>query len=235
MIKEEKHPQSLTNPLTKSQIREKELQRSELLKDAILKQNMKRLQEAGITTDDQASSTDSINAIVQTDLENIETDAEDRSNRTYHHTKRAENRKTSYQQNDNVKSEVPIEVEEPFSKKNLIVVPMAQNLENYLEEDLALQKLRETSVDHQAIPVAAMQSLRLVDEQGILHSIVKRSSNKDLEKRKLHQNLENFSVRLGATEPEIFNDAIENGSAARDPTSSIKSELVNLICVILKL
>lgn len=204
----------LTNALTESQTIAKEKQRNEILLKkgkkiiaeraklckakvethhrqavAVLAQQQQRQQQANATDDNTSlSSLDSVHAIVQTDVENIETDVES-----------APTSKAIPENSNLIVQRFPdnfCEANEPKSKvttgepttdnSNLVIGTMDDNLKND-EIDVRMKQLNLASKD-------ALASRSNADQ--IVTS--KRGKNKDLEKRKLSQNLDNFSIRLGA-------------------------------------
>lgn len=230
----------LTNILTASQNLEKEKQRDEIIlkkekMNIADRNNLSELskpnrptvvcdgkQQQAITTDDNESisSQDSVHAIVQTDIENIETDVEtipNNSSTIYtakEITKQTNHMPNSYcssfQENlnlivnrfaDNFILEKQNESSgsrpnKLITNKNLAVGTITKKLKN---DALDLNK----PYDHKQMNCTVVQPTE--QNNGIKQDLVENmspaspqeSTNKDLEKRKLSQNLDNFLIRLG--------------------------------------
>lgn len=145
-----------------------------------------------ITTDNESiSSQDSVNAIVQTDIENIETDVEGTT------TKMAENPNLVLQRfAENFA--VPTKEQETPSmcelNGNLVIGTMNDNLRNDgLEEHMKRLNLKTNAATYAAVQPAKSTNVKESDTAATL------DTGRDLEKRKLCQNLDNFSIRLNAT------------------------------------
>ncbi|XP_055710475.1 serine/threonine-protein kinase fused [Phlebotomus papatasi] len=175
LILSEDIPESpFTNPLTASQSREKERQ-AEMLMDgkkrlfkipplttpglALLPPTLKNLPHA----DDAVSSRDSTHAILQSDLEPLETDTEE-SSRINHET------------SAEIDEKDPIYVS---GNANMVIGRMNDNFGDNAE---------------QSSPAKSLKTSKDVNMK-MNH---KRSKNNELERKKLSQNLDNFSLRLEA-------------------------------------
>lgn len=207
----------LTNALTESQTLAKEKQRDEILLKkgkkiiaeraklckaqvgthhqqaaAILAQQQQ--QQQGNATDENTSlsSLDSVHAIVQTDVENIETDVETASVPKSGANTIPENSNLIIQRFpgdfDSTDEPKPKVTETKTDNSNLVIGTMADNLKND-EIDVRMKQLNLGPKDATASRSNVSHNVHQTGAQ-------KQGKNKDLEKRKLRQNLDNFSIRL---------------------------------------
>lgn len=228
---------SLTNALTESQTLAKEKQRDEILLQkekktiaervklcktkvethhrqaaAILAQQQQHHQQQAAATDENTSmsSMDSVHATFQTDTENIETDAENAA-APKSGTRAIPESSNLIVQRFGDGSEPKPKVSEPTTdNSNLVIGTMAENLKND-EIDERMKQLNLTKKDTPATISNVSHHLQPTITQ-------KDGKNKDLEKRKLSQNLDNFSIRLGT------GNAMTTSGEAPDDTSKHQKE-----------
>lgn len=151
-----------THPLTNSQNLEKERQTKQIMSFAGASnfQISKNVNRKQYPDEPASSSRDSINAILQSDLENFETDND----------------------NDDRKMPVPINKLPVQHIDNVCYVTGNYNLiVNRLSDNL------------QYFSTAASEAVK----KSVNQSKDRKHKSRDLEKRKLSQNLDNFSLRLG--------------------------------------
>lgn len=172
ILEEELIDSPFTHPLTNSQNLEKERQKKQIMcfSEAAGTSHFRRKNKDRRQYQDEpaSSSRDSINAILQSDLENFETD------------------------NDNDDQKVP----EPLNK---IVTPQIESTED----------ICYVTGNYNLIVNHLNDNLRCFSNTGTTCDLGKKSignpsqskerkhKHRDLEKRKLSQNLDNFSLRLG--------------------------------------
>lgn len=174
-----------THPLTTSQNVEKEKQ-----KNSLLKHNHPRIK----TYPDQASnylpnlddrcgmsSHDSINVILQSDVENLETDIDDAQS-IYMDKSMVYSVAKPF--NDCHTPNIPNDFCFVTGNSNLIINHFNDNFAVFNQQPI--NELMHQSYD--SVNCAQRNSKELIKM---------RNKNRDLEKRKLSQNLDNFSVRLG--------------------------------------
>lgn len=209
----------LTSDPTKSQTIAKEKQRNEILLSKGKKMIAERAKlcktkvethhrhaadilaqqqlQANATDDNTSlSSSDSVHAIVQTDVENIETDVEN----VPINSASKSGVKTFSENSNLIIQRFPVNfanANEPNPKKvkpgmdnsNLVIGTMADNLKN----DEIGHRMKQMNLGLKDI-LASRPNV----SHNLQHTISqKQGKNKDLEKRKLTQNLDNFSIRLG--------------------------------------
>lgn len=138
------------------------------------------------------SSQDSINAILQSDLENVETDNDDMSvikSMTLFTPKNQDGSDVFKSQTQSNFTAIQSPVHEVYGANvNTCFVSGNQNLiVNHLSDNFQCQSVTVGSVDDASL--AYSKTGRKVNKLG--------NKNRELEKRKLSQNLDNFSVRLG--------------------------------------
>lgn len=195
ILKEDLTDSPFTHPLTNSQNLEKERQRKRIMcfSEAAGASNfhMRHVDRKHYPDEPASSSRDSINAILQSDLENFETD------------------------NDNDEQKVPepqhkaasqnIETTEDIcyvtGNFNLIVNHLSDNLRCFAN----------------SAPLATTSDLV---KKSVGQSKERKHKNRDLEKRKLSQNLDNFSLRLGKGS---VND-IEGAAVTSESTATNKDQ-----------
>lgn len=132
------------------------------------------------------SSRDSINAILQSDVENIETDVEEitKVNVPFSDTP------TNFEISPRHNIFIP-----PSNEKTSCYVSGNSNLiVNHLNDNFCSNG--NEIIDPKLKSKQFQSNLKKSTSSGI-NSTEKNSRNKDLEKRKLSQNLDNFSLRLG--------------------------------------
>lgn len=232
----------LTNALTESQTLAKEKQRDEILLKkgkkiiaeraklckaklgthhqqaaAILAQQQ---QPQGNATDDNTSlsSLDSVHAIVQTDVENIETDVETAMAPISSAKAIPENSNLIIQRFpddfDAADEPKPNMTETKTDNSNLVIGTMADNLKND-EIDVRMKQLNLGSKDATASRSNVSHNVHQAGAQ-------KQGKNKDLEKRKLRQNLDNFSIRLAG-------NAVTTSTAIDDPPKCPKEKSIPVV------
>lgn len=179
----------LTAELSQSQTLAKEKQRDEINLKKYEKKMCKfgpkynaavlQLDQQPQTTDNESiSSQDSINAIIQTDVENIETDAE--GPKPEHRRPSKSNNNTNliikrFTENFAISSKTKTDAENDLMNSNLVIGKMADNFnKDHIGEVNSDGKSNDDSKNE------ASTSNRC----------------KDLEKKKLSNNLDNFSIRL---------------------------------------
>lgn len=199
---------SLTNALTESQTLAKEKQRDEILlkkekktiaeKAKLCKAKLEmhhrhaaaimaqQQQAAAIDENTSVSSMDSVHATIQTDTENIETDAENATESKSGARAIPENSNLIIQRFADGNEPKPKMSEPKTDNSNLVIGTMADNLRN----DEIDERMKQLNLATKDTPANVSQHLYPA-------IILKDGKNKDLEKRKLSQNLDNFSIRLG--------------------------------------
>ncbi|KNC32026.1 Serine/threonine-protein kinase fused [Lucilia cuprina] len=142
------------------------------------------------TQDNLMCSRDSINAIPPSDIEQLETDVEDNINRISvpftEQSYRNDNAKTINQAPSKPADIAPITAAPVVNSQTCFVSGNNNMILNHLNDNFALNEAAKTTASgtNKNKPLACNNS-------------TKKSRNKDLEKRKLSQNLDNFSLRLG--------------------------------------
>lgn len=227
IIEDAKNELPLTNALTESQSLQKEKQRQEIISKNDLPKPAQKTFAQYVTTDDNdsTSSMDSVHAIITTDVENIETDVDTHSDKPRTSGKaQNDEKKTSadeyygdfmenpnlvvrrYSDNFNQLNDLPassqanqaavspsaiIDMTAALKNTNLAVSAMADNATDYkLSKDNNLEALQR-HIAVQQFQHRNRDILARIESQSI------QLQRKDLEKRKLSQNLDNFSIRLG--------------------------------------
>lgn len=223
---------SLTNDLTASQTYAKEKQRGEIIskkqkkiiaeREKLCKANvgMRHAQAAAllanqhndaIATDDNTSlsSLDSVHAIVQTDVENIETDAE-----TAPAIRAVPENSNLIIQRFAEPNKPKLKAEPAIDNSNLVVGTMADNLKN---DDIDV-RMKRLSLAPNETAAPTVYTGRAVSP--------KHGNNKDLERRKLSQNLDNFSIRQGT------GNGLATLADANEETSRSQKEKDKLIPIV---
>ena len=140
------------------------------------------------TQDNLTSSRDSINAIPPSDIEQLETDVEDNINRI-----KVPFTEQSYRtESHNQLVAADMEVGPVINSQTCFVSGNNNMILNHLNDNFAF-----TDTNKNAAVTATVTANNKNKSNACNSSSVKKSRNKDLEKRKLSQNLDNFSLRLG--------------------------------------
>lgn len=220
------------------QMRERDRQRTELrIKKQLMVTQAKskyptRAQD--ITTDDNTSSMDSIRNHANTDLENIDTDVEDGIKERNNLPLRAGIKPIDVTAVAGIAPLIePVNIGDYYNTitNNMVVKRFEDNFELIKEEAGAIVDDIDCQNDKDVINSKKIIEIQEVDnvlekvpcQNGQLtpHSIINQSKSKDLEKRKLNQNLENFSLRLNT------NKASNDNKTASDNASIIAASLGN--------
>lgn len=226
---------SLTNALTESQTLAKEKQRDEILLKkekktiaeraklcktklethhrqaaAILGQQHQQQLAAATDENTSVSSMDSVHATFQTDTENIETDAENATEPKSGTRAIAENSNLIIQRFADENEPKPMVSEPTTDNSNLVIGTMSQNLKN----DEIDERMKQLNLATKDIPA----TITNVSHHTHPTTTQKDGKNKDLEKRKLSQNLDNFSIRLGT------GNAMTTSGEAPDDTCKYQKE-----------
>ncbi|KAM7347753.1 STKc_STK36 domain-containing protein fused [Cochliomyia hominivorax] len=139
------------------------------------------------TQDNMMCSRDSINAIPPSDIEQLETDVEDNINRISvpftEQSYRDHNAKTITNNPIKPPDITPLPV---VNSQTCFVSGNNNMILNHLNDNFALNEANKSNAGGNN-----------KHKSSASNSSVKKSRNKDLEKRKLSQNLDNFSLRLG--------------------------------------
>lgn len=138
------------------------------------------------TQDNLMCSRDSINAIPPSDIEQLETDVEDNINHIS-----VPFSEQSYQ-NDNAKT-----IKNNMKPIDFTPAPVVSSQTCFVSgnNNMILNHLNDNFAINEATKSTASASNK--NKAATCNSTLKKSRNKDLEKRKLSQNLDNFSLRLG--------------------------------------
>ncbi|TMW51226.1 hypothetical protein DOY81_003703 [Sarcophaga bullata] len=141
------------------------------------------------TQDNLTSSRDSINAIPPSDIEQLETDVEDNINRI-----KVPFTEQSYgaESRNNQLVAADMEVGPVINSQTCFVSGNNNMILNHLNDNFAYNDTNKN-----AATTATAAASNKNKSNACNSSSVKKSRNKDLEKRKLSQNLDNFSLRLG--------------------------------------
>lgn len=229
------HP--LTQTLTTSQQIRKEKQRDEIIFNRgkkMITEAMNKCQKAEKPTvkhqekekshnvigdNESISSADSINAIIQTDLE---TDVEGPLKYGTRPKPKIESVETNDNQNFVIKrfaenfnvheADVAVQQNTEYDNGNLRIGTMLENLQ--LEEEAKWKEMKEKQM------IDAQQEKP--DKEKVEKDSYKEQSNnnKELERRKLSQNMENFSIRLG-------NTVVDNGNISDEHDKDKTKEKVD--------
>ncbi|KAH8345171.1 hypothetical protein KR059_007300 [Drosophila kikkawai] len=145
-----------------------------------------------------STSRDSINAIAPSDVEHLETDVEDNMQRVIVPFADASLRDLSA-----VRSHQPPPVHQPLLNSHTCYVSGNSNMIlNHMQDNFDFQ--------------ASLRGSQPPAQPKIPPAVVRQSRSKDLEKRKLSQNLDNFSLRLG------HNGAAEVAATQEKPVTQEK-------------
>ncbi|XP_016967044.1 serine/threonine-protein kinase fused [Drosophila biarmipes] len=172
-----------TNPAAKVKLSEPSNQEAGELDEALAALSFGEARQENIST-----SRDSINAIAPSDVEQLETDAEDNMQRVV-----VPFADLSFRDMSGMRA-MPV-VHQPLVNSHTCFVSGNSNMIlNHMNDNFDFQSsLRAVTAKPQVVPA------------------VRQSRSKDLEKRKLSQNLDNFSVRLGqSVDTEAHRKATEN-------------------------
>lgn len=238
IVENKRNDPAFTLPPSDDQIREKELHKAR-----IMRRNKKREAAAlsklmngpngnkyqDITTDDNASSLDSVKNNVQTDLENFDTDVEELTNKKKSAAIKApEHTDRLPPSNVNI-HDVQCNVK---SNNNLVVMRYQDNFDMELGSQIENAPLtaKKISSGSQNSDIPTANKLELSSEKMVKSNesapttatSMSKSKNRDLEKRKLNQNLENFAVRLGNSSHADHNESPQ--ASAPIPVESQKEQ-----------
>lgn len=161
---------------------------------ALKLQFLKLLKESQNNIDNLTSSLDSINAIPPSDIENLETDIEDGANRVSVPFSDA-----TYKVEPSVDDEVQADLllNEDFS--NLCFVAGNSNMIiKHLNDNFNMKQVSKARTEELA-------SAKYEEQINISGAKPKTQRYKDVEERKLNQNLDNFSLRIRQnSDPDSF-------------------------------
>lgn len=171
-----------------------------------------------ITTDDNTSSMDSIRNHANTDLENIDTDVEDGLKERNVLPIRAGIKPIEVTAVAGIAPLIePINIGDYYNTiaNNMVVKRFEDNFELTKEEagafvgDIECQNDKDVTNSKKLSEIQDMDNVlekgSCLNGQLTPHAINNQSKSKDLEKRKLNQNLENFSLRLSSNKASYDN------------------------------
>lgn len=208
---------AFTTPMSDEEIRAKERQRGK-----ILRRNQKREVAAlsklmcsphnnkfqDVTTDD-ASSIDSVKNNVQTDLENFDTDMEELPRERENPAIKPPDLNNRIAPSNAINHDIHCNVK---NNNNLVVMRYQDNFDMDLggQIDSASSNSKKINSGSHNSDVPTTKKLETSTEKmvkssegNLSTSSVSKNKNRDLEKRKLSQDLENFAVRLGTSESSV--------------------------------
>ncbi|XP_036318174.1 serine/threonine-protein kinase fused-like [Rhagoletis pomonella] len=161
------------------------------------------------TNENMTSSRDSINAIPPSDIENLETDVEENINNVTVPFADQSYKNTSVIKNHDVDIIIPhfnIVTEAAaaapvINSQTCFVSGNTNMILNHMNDNFMYAANTNSSPPHhqphQQSKKSPTESTKLQETPLVTNTNVKASRSKDLEKRKLSQNLDNFSLRLG--------------------------------------
>lgn len=183
-----------------------------------IKENKKAENKTNLMENNLSSSRDSINAIPPSDVENLETDYEDGV--TVPFSECPEGAKLNYNKPISklqhpkmaagIRPNIGIHAQALAHVLNskMCIVSGNNNMVLNFQNDNILMPDEETPSADTFNDGTAKENIEITTEK-LSRLSLKKSRNKDLEKRKLSQNLENFSVRLGGSSSETCTNAAD--------------------------
>ncbi|XP_019545610.2 serine/threonine-protein kinase fused [Aedes albopictus] len=225
ILKEDIPESPFTNPLTASQSNEKRKQTNRIMYGEnfeYVKYGTKRPTKAtkGSNEEDLASSRDSMNVILQSDMEHLETDAEDAGATSIRRTSLPEVDKSPFRENDDLRPIIPedftVEYHHPLGENAEIVEDNPNLVMNNFNDNFPL-------LDKTAQKIISTDELANRLNSINLHNQSLKFKSQELERRKLSQNIDNFSVRL---ESERNAQTMTNKSNEEPPQLDKKPEKI---------